>query len=74
MRAAHVKAVIREILPAGRALSQDEVGTLLQDCVNDPRPIGARDTAVSPIFYSGGLRSQKLPCWKFLTIIRTKEC
>ncbi|MBT4312419.1 MAG: integrase, partial [Anaerolineae bacterium] len=41
MRAAHVRAVIGETLPAGRALSQDEIAALLQDCINDPRPIGA---------------------------------
>ena len=56
MRAAHVKAVIGETLPAGRALSKDEIAALLQDCINDPRPIGARDAAVIAILYSGGLR------------------
>ena len=56
MRAAHVRAVIGETLPAGRALSQDEIAALLQDCINDPRPIGARDAAVIAILYSGGLR------------------
>ena len=56
LRAVHVKAIMGESLPAGRALSQDEIAALLQDCINDPRPIGARDAAVIAILYSGGLR------------------
>lgn len=60
MRAAHVKAVIGETLPAGRALAQEEIATLLQDCINDPRPIGARDAAIIAILYSGGLRRAEI--------------
>jgi len=56
MRAAHVKAVIGETLPAGRSLSKDEIVALFQDCANDARPLGARDAAVIAILYSGGLR------------------
>ena len=55
-RAAHLKAIIGETLPAGRALSKNEITVLLQDCINDPRPIGRRDAAVIAIMYSGGLR------------------
>ncbi len=55
-RAAHLKAIIGETIPAGRALSSEEISALLQDCINDPRPIGARDAAVIAIMYSGGLR------------------
>ncbi len=60
MRASHVKAIIGETLPAGRALSQDEIAALFRDCVNDPRPIGVRDAAVIAILYSGGLRRAEL--------------
>ncbi len=55
-RAAHLKPIIGETIPAGRALSSEEISTLLQDCIDDPRPIGARDAAVIAIMYSGGLR------------------
>jgi site-specific recombinase XerD len=60
MRATHVKAVIWETLPAGRALSQDEIAALFLDCINDPRTIGVRDAAVIAILYSGGLRRAEL--------------
>ena len=56
MRAAHVKAVIGETLPAGRALAEEEIAALIRDCIDDPRPIGARDAAVIAILYAGGLR------------------
>ncbi len=49
-------AIIGETIPAGRALSAEEIAALLQDCINDPRPIGARDAAVIAVTYSGGLR------------------
>jgi site-specific recombinase XerD len=55
-RAAHLSPIIGETIPAGRALSHNEISVLLQDCANDLRPIGARDAAVIAIMYSGGLR------------------
>jgi integrase len=55
-RAAHLSPIIGETVPAGRALSHNEISILLQDCVNDSRLIGARDAAVIAIMYSGGLR------------------
>ena len=55
-RAAHLKPIIGETVPAGRALSFEEISALLQDCINDPRPIGRRDAAVITVMYSGGLR------------------
>ena len=55
-RAAHLSPIIGETIPAGRALSAKEIAALLQDCINDPRPIGARDAAVIAVTYSGGLR------------------
>ena len=55
-RAAHLKPIIGETVPAGRALSTKEISALLQDCINDKRPIGRRDAAVIAVMYSGGLR------------------
>ena len=55
-RAAHLKPIIGETVPAGRALSSEEISALLQDCIDDPRPIGRRDAAVIAVMYSGGLR------------------
>jgi site-specific recombinase XerD len=59
-RAAHLSPIIGETLPAGRELSADEILALLQDCANDPRPIGARDAAVIAVMYSGGLRREEV--------------
>jgi len=55
-RAAHLKPIIGENVPAGRALSTKEISALFQDCFKDPRPIGRRDAAVIAVMYSGGLR------------------
>jgi integrase len=55
-RAAHLKPIIGENVPAGRALSAEEISAILQDCINDPRSIGRRDAAVITVMYSGGLR------------------
>ena len=59
-RAAHLSPIIGETLPAGRELSASEIRNLLQDCMDDPRPIGARDAAVIAIMYSGGLRREEV--------------
>jgi site-specific recombinase XerD len=55
-RAAHLKPVVGETIPAGRSLSHTEISVLLQDCASDSRPIGVRDAALIAILYSGGLR------------------
>jgi len=59
-RAARLSPVIGETLPAGRELSADEIRFLLQDSINDSRPIGARDAAVIAVMYSGGLRREEV--------------
>jgi site-specific recombinase XerD len=56
LRAAHISAIIGETLPAGRALSHDEISILIKNCIDDPRPIGTRDAAIVGVMYSGGLR------------------
>ena len=59
-RAAHLSPIIGETLPAGRELSASEIRNLFEDCINDLRPIGARDAAVIAIMYSGGLRREEV--------------
>ena len=59
-RAAHLSPIIGETLPAGRELSASEIRSLLQNCMDDPRPIGTRDAAVIAIMYSGGLRREEV--------------
>jgi len=59
-RAAHLSPIIGETLPAGRELSASEIRDLLQNCMDDPRPIGTRDAAVIEIMYSGGLRREEV--------------
>jgi site-specific recombinase XerD len=58
-RAALVKAVNGETLPAGRELSPGEITALLTDCQNDPTPAGRRDAAVIAILYAAGLRREE---------------
>ena len=40
----------------GRALSEEEIGALMQVCFNDPTPIGYRDAALIAILRGSGLR------------------
>lgn len=59
-RAAMVKAVTGETIPAGRDLDPGELSALMADCENDPTPAGARDAAIIAILYSCGLRRAEL--------------
>jgi len=58
-RAARLSPVIGETLPAGRALSQEEILALLQDSAEDPRVIGTREAAAIAIMLGAGLRRGK---------------
>lgn len=55
-RAISVKNVIGETLPAGRALTSGEIVALLEACMLDPSPAGARDAAILALLRACGLR------------------
>lgn len=55
-RAADLKVVKAERLPAGRALDLAEVADLLDACAKDTTPAGVRDAALIAILVVGGLR------------------
>ena len=55
-RAAAVKAVRGETLPAGRELLRGELEALLGACNADTKPAGLRDGALIACLYTGGLR------------------
>jgi site-specific recombinase XerD len=59
-RAADLKGIIGETLPAGRALGSGELIALMSTCGNDATPAGARDAAIIAIMYSCGLRRAEL--------------
>ena len=59
-RAADVKAITGETLPAGRELSPGEISALMADCVNDITPAGARDAAIIALMYGVGLRREEV--------------
>lgn len=59
-RAAAVKAVIGDTVPAGRELAAGELHALLAACAKDPTPAGARDAAIISIAYAAGLRRAEL--------------
>ena len=59
-RAADLKGIIGETLPAGRALGSGELIALMSTCGNDDTPAGARDAAIIAIMYSCGLRRAEL--------------
>ncbi len=59
-RAADVKAITGETLPAGRELSPGEISALMTDCVNDMTPAGARDAAIIALMYGVGLRREEV--------------
>ena len=59
-RAADVKAITGETLPAGRELSQGEISALIADCENDVTPAGARDAAIIALMYGVGLRREEV--------------
>ncbi len=51
-----VQRVSGTSLPAGRALSRDEIKLLLEVCASDPSPAGKRDLALICLLYFAGLR------------------
>jgi site-specific recombinase XerD len=55
-RAVDIESVTGSRLPAGRALTAGEIAALLDACVNDPTPAGARDGAIIALLRAGGLR------------------
>lgn len=55
-RAADVQNIQGSTLPAGRALNAGEICALLNACMADPSPAGARDAAVLALLRVGGLR------------------
>jgi site-specific recombinase XerD len=55
-RAANLKPITGETLPAGRELSQGEILALMTACHDDPSPAGARDVAIIGMMYAAGLR------------------
>lgn len=59
-RAADVENVRGSNLPAGRALTQDEITRLFETCTSDPTAKGARDAALLAVFYGCGLRRGEL--------------
>ncbi len=59
-RAVDVEPVTGSTLPAGRALTAGEIMALLDVCMNDPTPAGARDAAMLALLRSCGLRRAEL--------------
>lgn len=59
-RAAAVRRVRGERLPAGRELTAGEIRALFRTCANDPAPSGARDAAILALLYGAGLRRSEL--------------
>lgn len=57
-RAADIPSIKAETLPAGRDLSADEVGALLQVCAQDDSPAGRRDAAIIAVFWVGLRRAE----------------
>jgi len=59
-RAVDIKAPLGEKLPAGRDLSDKEIGLLMAVCGCDPTPAGLRDSAILGVLYGCGLRREEL--------------
>ncbi len=59
-KAASVKSVRGETLPAGRELTQGEITALMADCEHDTTNAGARDAAIIGLMYSCGLRREEV--------------
>ena len=59
-KAASVKSVKGETLPAGRELTSGEMSALMADCEHDPTNAGARDAAIIGLMYSCGLRREEV--------------
>ena len=59
-KAASVKGVKGETLPAGRELTSGEISALMADCEHDTTNAGARDAAIIALMYSCGLRREEV--------------
>lgn len=59
-RAAAVKSIKNNVLPAGRELTSGEITALMSDCEHDATHAGARDAAILAVMYSCGLRRAEL--------------
>jgi site-specific recombinase XerD len=59
-KAASVKCVKGETLPAGRELTSGEITALMADCEHDTTNAGARDAAIIALMYSCGLRREEV--------------
>jgi site-specific recombinase XerD len=59
-KAASVKGVKNDTLPAGRELTSGEISALMADCASDTTNAGARDAAIIGLMYSCGLRREEV--------------
>lgn len=59
-KAASVKSVKGETLPAGRELTSGELSALMSSCEHDTTNAGARDAAIVALMYSCGLRREEV--------------
>ena len=59
-KAASVKGVKNDTLPAGRELTSGEITALMADCEADTTNAGARDAAIIGLMYSCGLRREEV--------------
>lgn len=59
-KAASVKSVKNDTLPAGRELTQGELTALVSACERDTTNAGARDAAIIGLMYSCGLRREEV--------------
>jgi site-specific recombinase XerD len=59
-RAANLKPVTGETLPAGRELTTGEILALMTTCQADTTPAGTRDAAIIGLMYSAGLRRDEV--------------
>lgn len=59
-KAASVKSVKNDTLPAGRELTHGEITALMADCERDTTNAGARDAAVIALMYACGLRREEV--------------
>lgn len=59
-RAADLRSVRGETLPAGRAVTQGELVALVSACRNDPTPAGKRDGALLALLWACGLRRAEI--------------
>jgi site-specific recombinase XerD len=59
-KAASVKGVKNDTLPAGRELTSGEITALMAGCEHDTTNAGARDAAIIGLMYSCGLRREEV--------------